>query len=66
MKNGIQWIGCMRPGCNRELGARRYVDGEIVEEEFHPYAVKDGDNYYCIDCIGKKDEWKDLLEDSEC
>ena len=56
----------MRPGCNREMGARRYVDGEVVEEEFHPYAVKDGDNYYCIDCINKKDEWKDLSEDSEC
>ena len=65
MKDGIILVGCSRPGCNRELGAQRYENGKVVEEEFHPYAVKDGDNYYCNDCVSKKEDFRDPGEDSD-
>lgn len=51
MIDGIHWVKCSRPGCGKDVGARRYQDNKVIEEEFYPGIVKEDGSYYCKACF---------------
>ena len=58
MKDGVHLITCSRPGCNKDVGAQRFENDRIVEQEFvDGYIVRDN-TYYCSEeCYKRKDEF---------
>lgn len=64
--DGIHYITCERVGCNQLVGARRFEDGQCVEEEYVPEARMVDNKYYCcLECANRSedfitpDDWQD-------
>lgn len=60
MTDGIYEVTCKR--CNCAVGAQRFQNGKVVEEEFYPDVQKEGDNYWCKHCYPLKDTQVDIEE----
>lgn len=51
MEDGVYYIHCDRPGCNKVVGAQRYENDEVAEEEWVPgMEVTEEGNTYCPGC----------------
>lgn len=66
MKNGIEYITCDRLGCNQLVGAKRYEEGKVVEEEYVPDACQVEDRFFCCqECADNEEvfiepeDWQD-------
>lgn len=59
MIDGIYQIHCDRPGCNAVVGAQRYENGSVAEEEWEPgVEVTEEGNTYCSCCKNMKDVFR--------
>lgn len=58
MEDGVYYITCDRPGCNCIVGAQRYENGVVAEEEWVPgMEITEDGHTYCPDCKDKKDDF---------
>lgn len=63
MEDGVYYIHCDRPGCNCIVGAQRYENGNIVEEEWVPgMVITDEGNTFCKECNEKREVFKEPEE----
>lgn len=73
MKDGVHLITCDRPGCGRIVGAQRWENNKVVEQEWVPgHCCEDDVNdtghivrsrHYCsIECCNKSEEFVDPEE----
>lgn len=66
MEDGVYYIHCDRPGCNNTIGAQRYENGMVVEEEWVPgVEITEQGCTYCNECSSERDTFKpleDLIE----
>lgn len=59
MEDGVYYIHCDRPGCNNIVGAQRYDNEKVVEEEWVPgMEITEEGNTYCEECKDKRDVFK--------
>lgn len=66
MEDGVYYIHCDRMGCNNIIGAQKYENGAIVEEEWVPDVVitQEGETF-CKECSDKRDIFKGPEEIAE-
>lgn len=61
MEDGVYYIPCDRPGCNCTVGAQRYENGELAEEEWYPdIEITEDGHTYCKECKDLKDDFRPL------
>lgn len=65
IKDGVHYITCDRVGCNKTIGAQRYEDGKVVEEEWVPDAVitEEGKTFCNKEC---QEHEQDFLTIEKC
>ena len=66
MEDGVYYIGCDRPGCNCIVGAQRYENNAVVEEEWVlGMVITEEGNTYCEACNLNRETFRELEELAE-